>query len=164
MPTFPYAIVNKVVDEERQKLIIDEYTSPTHEVVIVVRANSKDCAAVATFLQDCKVKYFRETFPTCCAQDIEDSIEKAILKSAFAALHCWRNDLTMAEAVHLLIDDKEFILSTHSDSSLIRQKIMSYESQHSFKLHSHWTQNYLCDQVSTIFLEDFLYFFSLEHI
>ena len=129
-------------------MIGEEYESPDHDVVAVVLSTTKSCIGIATFLQERKVKYFSEKFPACCIKDIDDIEARGQTKTVFAALHSWGFDITRADSVNLLVDNREFSLMSREDDSLLAQKVKQYEERYVFKLTCHLIDNYICDVVS----------------
>ena len=146
-----YEVTRIIESESDSFLIYDQFGSSKHDIVMAVLSNSTKCVGIAVFLQDRKVRYFSEEFPACCLLDIDGDEGQSSIKTAFAALHCWRDGITMAESIELIVDDKDFVLSSHDKNSLICHKLSTYEDQFDFKrFNCHWMQNYICDVVSLL--------------
>jgi len=135
----------KFLNQEHESLIGEEYESADHDVVAVVLSNTKSCVGIAAYLQERKIQYFSEKFPTCCHKDIDDNKTRAETKTVFAALHCWGFDITRADSVNLLVDNREFSELSSNDDTLLAQKVRQYEERYVFKLTCHWIDNYICD-------------------
>jgi len=138
----------KYLSRENETMIGEEYESPDHDVVAVVISNTKCCVGIAAFLQERKIQYFSEKFPSCCHKDINENKARAETKTVFAALHRWGFDITRADSVHLLVDNREFSELSSNDDTLLAQKVRQYEERYVFKLTCHFIDNYICAEMS----------------
>ena len=76
------------------------YDSPDHDAVLVVIRNQTKCVGLTTFLQEIRIEYFVEEFPSCCS--FENLGANLSTRAAFAALNHWGEYLTLAENLDLL--------------------------------------------------------------
>ena len=63
-------------------------------------------------------------------------------------MHCWGFDITRADSMNLLVDNREFSQLDSNDGTLLAQKVKQYEDRYVFKLTCHFIDNYICDVVS----------------
>ena len=105
-------------------------------------------SGIAAFLQERKIQYFTEKFPTCCQKDIDGEKSKAETKTVFSALYSWGFDITRADSLNLLVDNMEFSQLDGTEETLMAKRVRQYEEQYVFKLTCHFIHNYICDVVS----------------
>ena len=79
---------------------------------------------------------------------VDNNKARAETKTVFAALHCWGFDITRADSMNLLVDNREFSQLDSNDGTLLAQKVKQYEDRYVFKLTCHFIDNYICDVVS----------------
>jgi hypothetical protein len=132
-----------------QRFIHEEFDSPDHDVVTVVLSTAKSAVGISVFLQDRKVEYFSEDFPTCCVRDANYDPKVYKTRAGLAAVGLWGKTYTMAASVVLLIDDRSFVEMANVADSTVSLKLAHYEEEYDFKIECQWTDNYRCDHVSS---------------
>jgi len=133
--------------EEMEALVYEEYDTEEHEVLAIVLENQSVTVGVSLFLSDREVEYYWARFPDCCSR--HTSQEDVPVRSFVTAVAAWADKWTLASCVNILSQDEAVVRNIGTKHSELWRKASQFESKHDFRLYTQWTDNYVCDEVSS---------------
>jgi len=133
--------------EEMEQLVYEEYDTEEHEVLAVVLENQSTTVGVSLFLSDREVEYYYSRFPDCCSRHTTE--EDIPVRSFVTAVAAWAEKWTLASCVNILSQDEAVVRNIGIKHTELWRKASQFESKHDFRLYTQWTDNYMCDEVSS---------------
>lgn len=136
-----------VEEEEMENLVYEEYDTEDHEVLAIAIENETVTVGVSLFLSDRIVEYYWTRFPDCCVRHTEPS--DVSVRSFVTCLSTWAEKWTLAECVNILSQDVNIVRNIGRRDTELWRKANQFETKHDFKLYTQWSENYVCDEVSS---------------
>jgi len=134
-------------EEEMEQLVYEEFDTEDHEVLAIVLENEKVTVGVSLFLSDRIVEYYWAPFPDCCVRHTSDA--DVAVRSFVTCVAAWAEKWTLATCVNILAQDEAVVRNIGTPNSELARKASQFESRHEFRLYTQWTENYVCDEVSS---------------